>query len=115
MTQEDQYAIIGKAHEDYHAAKREFAAIQARGGKIAESAHNLAEAIMDPVRVVVPEGNEGVVLAGVRNPFLFGPAVAEQFTQDYVRQHVKDYKSTKQKLAALRQQMISLGQPDPER
>jgi hypothetical protein len=115
MTQEDQYAIIGKAHEDYLATKREFAAIEVRGRKIAEVATNLAEAILEPARVVVPTPGEGAILTGVRDPFLFGPQVAAQFTQDYVRRHVEEYKTTKKRLAAFRQQLISLGQPDPER
>ena len=115
MTQEDQYAIIGKAHQDYLATKQEFAAIELRGRKIAEAAHNLAEAILDPARIVVPDPDQGAVLVGVRNAFLFGPQVAEQFTQDYVRRHVEEYRATKKRLAAFRQQLISLGQPDPER
>jgi hypothetical protein len=63
MTQEDQYAIIGKAHEDYKAAKREMAAIEVRGRTIAQVALNLAEAISDPTRIIVPVGDEGVVVA----------------------------------------------------
>jgi hypothetical protein len=69
MTQDEQYAIIGKAHEDYKEAKREFAAIEMRGQQIAEAANNLAIAILDPARIVVPVGDEGVVLAGVRQPY----------------------------------------------
>jgi hypothetical protein len=56
VTQEDQYAIIGKAHEDYLATKREFAAIEVRGTKIADAPRNLSEAILEPARVVVPMG-----------------------------------------------------------
>jgi len=114
MTQDEQYAIIGKAHEDYLAAKREFSAIEARGVNISEAATNLAQAIVDPARIVVPVGDEGVVM-GNRQTFLFGKNVAEQFTQDYVRRHVEEHRSAKQRLAALRQQLINLGQPDPER
>lgn len=115
MTQEDKYTIIGKAHEDYREAKENFSAIQIRGQHIAEAARNLAEAILEPTRVVVPQGDEGVILAGMRNPFVFGAEVARQFTPDYVRQHVAEYRTAKQRLDALRQQLINLGQGDPER
>ena len=45
MTQEDQYAIIGKAHVDYRDTKRELEAITAKGKQMALAAHSLSEAL----------------------------------------------------------------------
>jgi hypothetical protein len=114
MTQEDQYAIIGKAHEDYKSAKLKMAAIESRGHQISTAARNLSEAILDPTRIIVLKEGESGLVAGIRNPLMFGPPMAEQLSQDYVRKHVEDFRSTKQQLAALRQQLLNLGQGDPE-
>jgi hypothetical protein len=114
MTTEDQFGIIGKAWYDYREAKEQFGFIQARGRQIAEAAHTLAEAVLEPGRVLVLAEGEAAVFAGVRSPFLFAPVVARQLTQENVRQHVEEYKAAQQRVAALRRRLVSLGQDDPE-
>jgi hypothetical protein len=109
MTQEDQYAIIGKAHEDFKAAKQKMAAIELRGKSMSEAAMNLANAISDPSRILLDEG-QGVVVAGVRNPFFFTDEIVRMLSRDNVAQHVKEYKATRQQVAALKQHLLSLGQ-----
>jgi hypothetical protein len=114
MTQEDQYAIIGKAHEDYKAARLKMAAIETRGQGVSDTARNLSEAILNPARIVVLKEGETAAIVGIRNPFMFNPQMAEQLSQDYIRKHVEEFRAAKQSVANLRQQLINLGQGDPE-
>ena len=115
MTQDDQDAIIGKAHRDFRETKTKLAALEARGKEIAQAAHNLGDYIVDPTRVIVASEGESVVVAGLRNPLLFGTEMAKLLSQEYVRQYITEHRATKQRLGALRQQLINLGQGDPEK
>ncbi len=113
MTQEDQYQLIGKAHEDYRAAKIAFSALKVENQEISDLAGNLANAIVEPSRVIVPEEGQSYTLAGARNPFVLTDGLAKKLTADSLRKHVADYKAAKQKCEALRQRLVSLGQTDP--
>lgn len=112
MTQEDQYAIIGKAHVDYRETKRELEAINARGRQMAEIANNLANALGRPERIVIAEPNTQLI-AG-RDAVIFVEGSFQQIAIESVRKHVEEYKAATKKLQALRQQLINLGEADPQ-
>jgi hypothetical protein len=113
VTQEDQDAIVGKAHREYKEAKKRLAAIETMGGTIAQTASNLAKALADPSRIVVPAEGEAVVGPMVMTSFVFTTELANQISHEHVKEIVADYKQTKQRVSSLRQQLLSLGEnPD---
>lgn len=113
MTQEDQDAIVGKAHREYTEAKKQLAALQVRIDNIIAAASNLAHALAEPSRMAIPDEGQVVVGPAAMTSFMFTDEVARQLSRDYIGQNVKEYKATKQRVNALRQRLISLGQNDP--
>ena len=111
MTQEDQDTIVGKAHREYKAAKKELAALSLRLDEIIAAATNLAGALTDPSRMIIPDEGEAVVGPAVmRASFFFTDGVAHILSRDYIATNVKEYKAVKQRVGSLRQKLLSLGE-----
>jgi len=116
MTQEDQDAIVGKARREYREKKKELAAIVARGDQMATIANNLARGLAAPEHVVLVKDGEGVsgVNIGRGNAVIFTEPHFRQISLAEVEKHIQEYKAVKGRVAALRQQLINIGDGDPE-
>src|SRR5664279_2708918 len=111
MTQEDQDAIVGRAHREYKSAKKELAALSLRIDEIIAAATNLANALTEPSRMIIPDEGEAVVgPAAMRASFFFTDEVARNLSREYIAANVKEYKAVKQRVGTLRQKLISLGE-----
>jgi hypothetical protein len=115
VTQEDQDAIVGKARREYREKKKELAAIEARGSEMAAIALNLARGLNAPEQILIV-GEQGIsgVNIGRANAVIFPEPNFQKISLAEVEKHVKEYKEVKNRVAALRQQLINIGDGDPE-
>jgi hypothetical protein len=112
MTQEEQYILIGKARDSYRQAKKNVALMEAKNREISDVASRLASAIIsDPDRIVVLTPETGMI-AG-RASFVYMPEGAKNLNPDFIREHLQKYKTEKQRLEALKNELIAYGELAP--
>lgn len=114
MTQEEQDAILGRTMRAHKEAKKKLAALTVLNGEIAATAKKLASALgQHPDRIYVSKEPEGrMALAGAL--YIYTPEDAEQLSAGFLREHLAEYVSVQAEKARLRQQLIDLGEDDPE-
>ena len=114
MTQEEQDAILGRTIRAYKEAKKKLTALSIRNGEIAVSAKKLASALeQHPDRIYVSKGAEGM-LAVATALYVYSAEEASRLSPELLRAHLAEYVGIQTEKARLRQQLVDLGEDDPE-
>ncbi|GAC1433143.1 MAG: hypothetical protein NVSMB58_16400 [Terriglobales bacterium] len=115
MTDQERYAILGKARLDYAQAKKDLAALKSKAATLAEIARKVANGLEDPKNLRFLES--GLQMSQARsNPGIVLVAASdfESLTYAEIRQLHSEITRTEANVETLRQQLTQLEGEDPD-